>query len=935
VDVLTYAILGLGPGAVYALTADGLLVSYRVSGVINFAQAALGMIGAYAFYELHTLNGWPLGLALVIGILVGALAGGLMQLLIMQPLRNGSNLAKLVATLGVLTFTQYILTEIYGNNLIIVPAVFPSSILHFGADVSQDRLWLLGVGVAGTVILGLAYRFSHFGRATSAVAENPVSAAAVGIAPQRIALFNWGLGGGLAALGMILVAPVVGLQPASLSLLVLPALAAALVGGFSSFPLTLLGGLVIGILQGEAARYLPNVDGLSPSVPFFVILVVMLARGRALPTRGDIVARLPSVGSGKVRIVPVVLLLAVGIWVLNSVDITWVDAITTSLIFAMLGLSLVVVVGLAGQLSLAQYMLAGLGGWAAARLVVNYGIPYEIAFLAGMAASVAGGLVASLPALRARGPSLAITTLGLGVILQNMLLGTLKWTGGVNGNPVGNLKLFGINFGSILNPVAFGVLVLVLVVICGLVVSNIRRGNSGRRLIAVRSNERAAAALGVSVPWVKCYAFAVSSVIAGLAGCLLAFRSPVADFSTYDVMSSINVLASQVIGGIGHVTGSVFAAGFAPGGVLQRPFSSYQNFTQILSIISGALVVVTVISDPDGLATGRGRRWVAAGVRAAARPLARSLPALPRPAWAARTPSAPTADAVPEQVPGRTLTVTGLGVRFGGVRALDGVSLEVKPGQITALIGPNGAGKTTLIDAVTGFVKPAAGTIALDGQRINGWSPTHRARNGIGRSFQSLELFDDLSVTENLGVASDPSSRRSWWTDPFWSRPRPLSPAGMAAVRDLDLTADLDHMPEDLSYGLRRLVAIARALAARPSILLLDEPSAGLDEVESIELGTTIRRVAKEWGIGILLIEHDMGLVMKISDQVVVIDFGKQIATGTPQQVQSNPEVIAAYLGKDHAASAADAELVRDEPALGPALGPSAGPGGPVEQVQQ
>ena len=229
------------------------------------------------------------------------------------------------------------------------------------------------------------------------------------------------------------------------------------------------------------------------------------------------------------------------------------------------------------------------------------------------------------------------------------------------------------------------------------------------------------------------------------------------------------------------------------------------------------------------------------------------------------------------------------------------VSLEVRPGEVVGLIGPNGAGKTTLIDAVTGFV-PSQGSISLDDRRIDGLNATKRARLGLRRSFQSLELFEDVSVEENIRAGSDSdASRLSWVTDLIWPGRHELSPTALAAIHDFDLEADLDKTPEELPYGRRRLVGIARTVASGPSIVMLDEPAAGLDENESAELARLIRRLADERNMGVLLVEHDVGLVMSTCDRIVVIDFGSVIATGTPEEIRGSDAVRDAYLGHaDH-----------------------------------
>jgi sulfate-transporting ATPase len=242
--------------------------------------------------------------------------------------------------------------------------------------------------------------------------------------------------------------------------------------------------------------------------------------------------------------------------------------------------------------------------------------------------------------------------------------------------------------------------------------------------------------------------------------------------------------------------------------------------------------------------------------------------------------------------------VRDLVVRYGAVVAVDGVSVTVSPGRITGLIGPNGAGKTTLIDAVTGFTAAASGSFTLNGEDIRSWSVVRRARAGVSRSFQSLELFEDSTVLGNLRAASDPRDGLSYLRDLVYPITPPLPASVVAAIREFQLEHDLDRQVQDLPYGQRRLLAIARAVATQPSVLLLDEPAAGLGDAETKELATLVRRLADDWGMAVLLIEHDVQFVMSVCDHIVVLDFGKQIAEGPPELVRNDPAVVGAYLGE-------------------------------------
>jgi sulfate-transporting ATPase len=445
---------------------------------------------------------------------------------------------------------------------------------------------------------------------------------------------------------------------------------------------------------------------------------------------------------------------------------------------------------------------------------------------------------------------------------------------------------------------------MVLFVLVALMVASMRRGRSGRRLLAVRTNERAAAALGISVPGAKIYAFAVSAGIAALGGTLLAFRKDVILYaSEFTNFTSILVVAWTFIGGIGYLLGPMFGSTLAPGSLgAQLTNEIFSSVTRYIQLIGGVLVVMLVLQNQDGIAKESTRQIT--GLLDALRA---KLPKLPR--------AKPEIVELPpedrEPVTPKTLEVANLRVRYGGVVAVNGVSFTVTPGQVVGLIGPNGAGKTSVIDAVTGFTRAAGGSVRLDGQELLELTATKRARAGVSRSFQSLELFDDASVLDNLRAASDPRDRWSYLRDLVHPVAPPLPGQVVAAIREFRLEDDLLRVAQDLPYGQRRLLAIARAVATQPSVLLLDEPAAGLSEVETTELAHLVRRLASEWGIAVLVVEHDMNFVMSVCDHLVVLDFGIQISQGTPREVRRDSLVIAAYLGEsdEEAEEARAAEL--------------------------
>jgi ABC-type branched-subunit amino acid transport system ATPase component/branched-subunit amino acid ABC-type transport system permease component len=882
-----FALLGLGAGGLYALAAQGIVLVYRGSGVINFAQGAMGLVVAYFYYDMRDKSGWDWKLSLLIAVAIGAVIGALTHLLVMRPLRKATVLSRLIATLGLLLFLREFALRRWTSVVRVVRSNLPRGVYHTIADTNlgKSQVILFVAAIVLTTGLWWFYSRTRFGLASSAAAENQEATSALGWSPDLIAAVNWAAGVALAGLAAIFLAPTASLGP-DMTLFVVPALAAALIGRFSSFWLTLGSALAIGVAESEMANYVSE-PGWAKAAPFLVLIAVLVMRGRPLPQRGEGTARLPRVGTGQLRLLPLAVVSLVVIGLILWMSVGWVDAMASTFTYAVVLLSLTVLTGFTGQLSLAQYTMAGMGAYIAGRLVANYGLGFELAMLIGVFGAIPLGVLVGLPALRTRGVNLAVVTLGLALTLERLILSNADRTGGAGGTRIGELRLFGIDLGSLRYPERYALLGLVCLLLTGLMVSNLRRGRSGRRLLAVRANERAAASLGINVFGAKLYAFGLASGIAALGGILIAFRNQRIVYTNFGLFDSIFATVQGVIGGIGFVLGAVFGSAGAPGAVIPELFRSIGDIEQWVRLLSGIGVVLVLIQAPDGLAwlNVEGLHRLSAKLRTITHrgPRKRVVYDLP--------------EVDQQRVRSSSLEVRSLTVRFGGVVAVDDVSFAVKPGEVVGLIGPNGAGKTTIIDAITGFVRPTAGSIVLDGVAIEHYGPSRRARAGVGRSFQSLELFDDMTVYDNLCAGCEPRDTLAYATDLVHPGKPQLGAAAIAAVKEFDLAADLDRLPTELPFGRRRLVAIARAIAAQPSVLLLDEPAAGLDERETNELGNLIVRLAKEWGIAVLLIEHDVGLVLRVCDRVEALDFGRSIASGTPAEIAADEAVINAYLG--------------------------------------
>jgi ABC-type branched-subunit amino acid transport system ATPase component/ABC-type branched-subunit amino acid transport system permease subunit len=553
----------------------------------------------------------------------------------------------------------------------------------------------------------------------------------------------------------------------------------------------------------------------------------------------------------------------------------WREALVTSFIFGIISLSLVVVTGYAGQVSLAQLTLAGVGGFLVASLSSAWGVPFPIAPLLAALGATAIGVVVGLPALRIRGLPVAVVTLSLAVALQALWFRNNDFVGS-GGKDVRSPSLLGLDLGPGTGAAyprpAFCIMVLAVFVAVAVGVARLRKSRLGGAMLAVRANERSAAAAGIDVVRTKLAAFAIGAFIAGLGGALLGYKLGNVTWDSFDVLLGLGLFATVYLTGITTVSGGVLAGVVGFGGLLFYASEQWLSFdSNWYQVVTGIGLVLSVVANPEGLVGP-----VNAALRR--RRLTSEVPATSpaRAATPARAPSTPTRIGTEA-----LLSVKGLGVRYGGVVALDDVSFDVPEHAIVGLIGPNGAGKTTLIDAVSGFCA-YRGSVDLDGVSLDGQSPHRRVRSGLGRTFQGVELWGDLSVEENVTVGYGAAGRSADELDALFDL--------------LDLEPHRQRMAGELAQGQRKLVSIARSLVGSPKVLLLDEPAAGLDPTESAWLADRLRLI-RESGVTIVLVDHDMDLVLGVCDHVEVLDFGRLIARGDPATIRHDRGVLEAYLG--------------------------------------
>jgi branched-chain amino acid transport system permease protein len=891
-QILLFSLLGLGSGALIAGIALGVVLTYRGSGIINLATGGMAMVAGYAFWALRIdLLHWSTAPALVVALLIAMIIGTLTELVAFRPLRAAPPLAKMVSSLGVLLVLQASMLLAFGTTAQPEPTVLPQNTVKLlGAVIPEDRFILTGIVIVLAAVLAALYRFTRFGLATRAASENEVVAMLGGLSPNRLAILNTLLASLIAGGVGILAASITQLDTETLPLQIVPALAAALLARFTSFGLACAGGIALGII-GSLIQYVTSqswfptaggvaLPGVYELVVFVLIVVFMYLRGANLPTRGELVEqRLPLAPRPRnltVTAPAIALVCAVALVVL---PFDFREALVNSLIGTLIALSLVVITGFVGQISVVQLTLAGVSGFTISHLALGAGIAFPIAPLLGAGVALVLGLITAASALRVRGVSLAVVTLAAVVAITNFGFVNTTWGGGQTGSPVPEPRLLGLDLGpraafrgldgNLPSPI-YGWLVLAVTVGLCVLVGVLRRGTLGQRMLAVRSNERAAAAAAIDPRRVKLIAFGISSLIAGAAGALYAYNFGSVSADRFDPFTALSLIAFAYAGGITLISGAAFAGLISTQALfpyaLDKWFGINGNW---FLLFGGAILIITLIQNPEGVAGAFYKRFHR---REPVRPpdsVSGGLAALD--VRGAGEPGVHAGLVEGSGVP--VLSVSGLSVAFGGVHALEQVELEVREGELVGLIGPNGAGKTTLIDAVTGFV-PFTGQVKLDGQDIGRMAAYERARLGLARTWQNTDLFDDLEVGENVAVAGGATGALD------------LVHLGWAA----------EAMPDQLSEGARKLVGVARALGGSPRLLCLDEPAAGLDARESDELGRSLRALADR-GQTTLLIDHDMGLVLSICDRVVVLEFGRVIADGPPEAVRQNERVIAAYLG--------------------------------------
>jgi len=903
--------LGVITGMVYGILAVGLVLVYRTSRIINFAHGEIGAFGAallgVAAVRWH-LPYWP---AFALAIAAGAALGGLSEVVVVRRLRGAPVVISVVATIGLAEFISLMSAVI--NNQAGAGTTFPQPSGVPAFDIGALRVtpaYTATLILTPVLVVALAVflQRGRLGLALRATSANPESASLSGVPTGRMSALSWAIAGGVAAYTAALVLPTRGftneqfLGPG----LLLRALACAVIARLVSLPAAMIGGVVLGVIEQVLLTNYPS-GGVVDATIFIIILLALLLQqprtGRTeqrgswaavepwgrLPDSFTRVAAIRNLGS-RVYWLALAIALVLPAFSSNTTCLTFVIIAA----FTLVGLSVGIVTGLSGQLSLGQFALAGVGA-TLSYVVTRHGGNFVLGLVTAGIGSAAVALAIGLPALRIRGLMLAVTTLGFALAAQDWLLAQ-PWMLGAGVTPR--------------RPVLFGLqldtgrryyYVALAVVVAGLWLSrNVWRSGVGRRMRAVRDNDDAARSFTVRPTTCTLQAFAVAGFLAGLGGAVYGHSLSLLASSAFPLDSSINAAAVSVVGGMGLMIGPLLGTLYIVG---VPAFLPLDNAGLAATSFGWLALILTV---PGGIGQLlRGPRAQLVGF------LARRAGVDPQSPDGAALPSElPTISRIgvsrpsPDPAGAPILRAAGLSRSFGGVRAVNGVSLAVGAGETLGLIGPNGAGKTTLFELLSGFTKPDDGHIHFRDREITHDSPETRAKLGVIRSFQEGALFPTLTVADAVMVALEREEPTRFGRSLIG-----LTGADRRkAVRAHDLVGMLglggyrDHQLRELSTGTRRIAELTCLIALDPVVLLLDEPTSGIAQRESEALGQVLVRVKDQLGLTLVLIEHDIPLVMGIADRVVAMESGRILAAGTPAEIQRDPAVVASYLGTDEQA---------------------------------
>ena len=902
---LPFIVVGLATGAVYGLAGIGLVLTYKTSGIFNFGYGAVAALVAFAFYFLSE-HGLPWGAAAALSVLVVAPVLGLLLELMARTLNGASETIKVVATVGLILIAESIGMLWFPVNPPTFPNFLPQSTVRMlGVNVTWAQIILFLFSVVAAAVLYWFFRSVRPGIVMRAVVDSPDLVAMSGDDPVLVRRRAWIIGSVFAGIAGLFLAPTQLLDGSTLTTAVFAAFGAAAIGYFTNLPLTFVGGLLVGVASALVDKYSATitwVGGLAPALPFIVLFIVLIVLPKRLLVQRTLPvttrARDAYVAPARIRLaagaIAVILLALIPVIQSGKVDV-WSAALINIILFLSLGL----LVRRSGQISLCHLAFAAVGAAAFGHFAGD-GIPWLFSLILAALVAVPVGAVVALPAVRVSKVFLALATLGFGILMEQAFY-TRDFMFGQS--PVGlAAPRPGISIGSwnLSTDTGFYYVLLIITVLTVIVLMLINRGRLGRLLEAMADSPLALETYGTTSSVLKVIVFCIVAAIAAMAGALEAQLFSFGIGTYFPSFNSLILVALVVIVTVGDPWYAVIAAiGYS----VIPAYISGATTTSVLNLLFGLGAATAALAATQGTTPQPVRRFLD-------RLGGRTTPAATGQATQQPqtvTPAAAVATVRRDQArPG--LSVRDLSVRFGGVHAVNSVSLKAPCASITGLIGPNGAGKTTTFNACSALVRPSSGRIMLHDLDVTRESPPRRARRGLGRTFQRTELYNSLTVRQNVAMGREASMAGANPAAQVFSSRHSNRLIAEAVDQALELTGTTriaDAQAGLLPIGQRRLVELARALAGPFDMLLLDEPSSGLDGHETEQFGRVLRAVVGERQCGILLVEHDMTLVRDICDYVYVLEFGQLIFEGTAGEMQNSAQVRAAYLGDFDAAEAA------------------------------
>ncbi|AYJ50368.1 ABC transporter permease [Rhodococcus sp. P1Y] len=624
---IQFAVLGLGLGAVYIGLANGLLLVYRSTGIINFSQGATAMWGAYVFAQLR-IDGdlvLPIGrvelgtppstmVALAIALGMAVLLGLITHYLVFRPVRKAPALAQVVVSVALMLTVQALVVIRFGPNNIRVDSLVPTGTVDvLGTSVSSAELLMTAIMLFTSGAIWAYFTFARAGAATRAAAENERGATLLGFSPDRLAAIAMIAAAFVSTLGVILGSSLTGLNPLNYTLLVVPALAVLLIARMNSVMTVAVAALALGAFQsmlnliaGYAWWPVWAQSGIDQVVPFVVVIVILFLFGGRIPSRGSLqTVKLPDVKVPTFRPIPATIVIVAMVVLLTVVSSTYRFGLTYSIILMLLALSYVVITGYLGQISLAQMAFAGAAGFTLSKLTTDFDMPAILAVLLSSLVAALLGMAVAMPAFRIRGAQLAIVTIAAALAIERFVFNNYSLTP-PSGNPIGNPTLFGFDFGvrkgTEIARLPFSLAVLAVAAVVVWVFIRLASGDTGRTFLAVRANERAAASVGINVRSTKLIGFGISAFIAGLAGCLIGYSAGQLSAESFTVFVGLQVLAVAYLGGITSFTGAAVAGVIGPLGIVYVLVHEALSLGNYYALISGIALILTAILNPVGIA---------------------------------------------------------------------------------------------------------------------------------------------------------------------------------------------------------------------------------------------------------------------------------------------------------------------------------------------